>query len=402
MMKRKMMVPLILAGVLALGLGARSATRTAQAQGDAKTVKVDDFESGLVGWSAVKLSEATGFGEDGEAKLSVTNDKQQVKTGKGSLFYSYDVAPNTLRLLAMQRALNLKEMKSLRLWVKCSNATVVLVGVTEKGGASYQEFVYCPQGTWQEVVINLDELTPDDPAKDSNRKLDLDQIESLQIADLSSFLVMLLPELKGARVMWLDDVEFSSKPVTQSTGAAKNAAGKPVHVVDNFETPTIRWVPLSFELAVQPKIGAFDSTLTIDPSAPPGGGKQSLKATYPRQGMKVNVLLRGVERVDLKQATALNLWLKTSRDGTFVVGVKEKDESNYRQIVELKAGDGWKEFTYALSSFMLEDNSQDENNKLDADQIKEITIADASTLLGGSAVGDNDLWVDEVQFALGN
>lgn len=401
-MTHKMMVTLILASVLALGIGARCMPRPAQAQGDTKTVKVDDFESGLLGWAAIKLSEATGFGLDSEAKLSVTNDKQQVKAGKGSLFYSYDVAPNTIRLLATQRAWDLKEMKSLRLWVKCSHATVVLVGVTEKGGANYQEFVYCPQGTWQEVVINLDELTLDDPAKDSNRKLDLDQIESLQIADLSSFLVMLLPELKGARVMWLDDVEFSSKPVTPSTGAAKNAAGKPVHIVDNFETPVIRWVPLSFELAVQPKIGAFDATLTIDPSAPPGGGKQSLKATYPRQGMKVNILLRGVEKVDLKQATALHVWLKTSRDGTFFLNLKEKDESTYRQIVELKAGDGWKEFTYALSSFTLDDNSQDENNKLDAEQIKEITIADATTLLGGGAGGDNDLWVDEVQFALGN
>lgn len=401
-MTRKMMVTLILAGVLALGIGARNATRTAQAQNDAKTVKVDDFESGLLGWSAIKLSEATGFGLDGEAKLSVTNDKQQVKTGKGSLFYSYDITPNTVRLLAMQRALDLKEMKSLRLWVKCSNATIVLVGVTEKGGANYQEFVYCPQGTWQEIAVNLDDLTLDDPAKDSNKKLDLDQVESLQIADLSSFLVMLLPELKGARGMWLDDVEFSSKPVAQSTGATKNAAGKPVHLVDNFETPVIRWVPLSFELAAPPKIGAFDATLAIDPSAPPGGGKQSLKATYARQGMKINVLLRGVEKVDLKQATALSLWLKTSRDGTFHLNVKEKDESTYRQVVELKAGDGWKELTYALSSFMLQEDSQDENNRLDAEQIKEITLSDVTPLFGGGAGGDNDLWVDEVQFALGN
>ncbi|MCS6862200.1 MAG: CIA30 family protein, partial [Abditibacteriales bacterium] len=392
---------LILASVLALGIGARHATRSAQAQGDAKTVKVDDFESGLLGWAAIKLSEATGFGLDGDAKLSVTNDKQQVKTGKGSLFYSYDIAPNTIRLLAMQRAWDLREMKSLRLWVKCSHATVVLVGLTEKGGANYQEFVYCPQGTWQEVTVNLDELTPDDPAKDSNRKLDLDQIESLQIADLSSFLVLLLPELKGARVMWLDDVEFSSKPVTQSTGATKNAAGKPVHIVDNFETPVIRWAPLSFELAAQPKIGAFDATLTIDPSAPPGGGKQSLKATYPRQGMKVNVLLRGVEKMDLKQATALHLWLKTSRDSTLHLSIKEKDESTYRQIVELKPGDGWKELTYALSSFMLQEDSQDENNRLDAEQIKEITLADVTTVFGGAG-GDTDLWVDEVQFVLGN
>jgi len=402
MMERRMMVTLILAGVLALGSRATTVTEQAHAQDDAKTVKVDDFESGLLGWSAIKLSEATGFGLDSEAKLSVTNDKQQVKTGKGSLFYSYDVAPGAIRLVAIQRALDLKEMKSLHLWVKCSNATVVLVGVTEKGGANYQEFLYCPQGTWQEVAINLDELTLDDPAKDSNKKLDLDQIESLQIADLSSFLVTLLPELKGARVMWLDDVEFSSKPVARSTGATKNAAGKPVHLVDNFETPAIRWAPLSFELAAQPKIGAFDSTLAIDPSAPPGGGKQSLKATYARQAMKVNVLLRGVEKVDLQQATALNLWLKTSRDGTFIVSVKEKDESDYRHIIELKAGDGWKEFTYALSSFTLGDDSQDENNKLDPDQIKEITISDITPLLGGGAGGDNDLWVDEVQFVLGN
>jgi hypothetical protein len=390
-MKRTITITLGLAVVLALGVGA---------QDDIKTVKADDFESGLSGWMMFKVEEGKGFGVDADSKISVTNDAQQVKAGKGALFYSYELTPKTMRLLGLQRELNLTGMKSVRFYVKCSATTAVLFGIHEKGGADYHASIYCPGNAWQEVVVNLDELTLGGDSKDSNGKLDLDQIESLLVTDVGGFLVNLLPEIKGSRVMWLDDIVFSSKPVALTLGATKTTTGKSVYVIDNFESPLIRWSPASIELSATPKINIFDAPVTVDADVPSGGGKQSLKFTYTRKAMVLPVLMRDVEKLDLKQATDFNLRLKTSRDGTFVVTLKEKDESSYQQFVQLKSVEDWKELSYALSSFKLDDNSSDENGKLDADQIKEISIADATTLLMQDAGNENNLWMDEVQFSL--
>src|SRR5206468_876177 len=113
----------------------------------------------------------------------------------------YDITPKTIRVLALQKPMDLTGMKSLRLWVKCSQATAVVIGLGEAGGASYQTAAHCPAGAWQEVALNLDEFALDDPAKDANGKLDLDQITSLTVFDIGGFAALFLPDLKGSRTM---------------------------------------------------------------------------------------------------------------------------------------------------------------------------------------------------------
>src|SRR6185295_12580708 len=132
------------------------------------------------------------------------------------------------------------------------------------GGGTYQAAAHCTAGAWQELSVNLDELTPEDPAKDANGKLDLDQIASVTVLDVSSFLVNFLPNLKGTRTLWLDDVGFSSKAVTPSTGATQVTKVVPIFLVDNFETPVVRWIPLSLELAETPRFNVFDGEVKVD------------------------------------------------------------------------------------------------------------------------------------------
>ena len=386
-----------LAMVLALATGARG-------QEGPKTVKIDDFEGELSAWTAVKIEDGAGFGADGDSKVAINRDAQHVKSGRGSLVYAYELSPTAVRLLSIQRPKDFTGMKSLRFWVKCTSATAILIGLNETGGGNYQATVYCPAGAWQEVVLNLDEFVPDDPAKDRNGKLDLDEIESFTLMDLGSFLVRMLADVKGPRLMWLDDVEFSSAAAPQTTGPAKSAKGAPVHLVDTFESPAIRWVPVSFEIAETPRINLFDAAVAVDADASPGGGRQSLKMTYTRKAAKIQGLLRNLEKVDVKKATGLELALKTSQDGTFMVSVQEKDGSRYQKMVELKAADGWKKFSWAFKDLALADDSQDENGKLDADQIKEISLADITPVLPGCAgIGaEAVLRVDEVRFTLGD
>jgi hypothetical protein len=377
----------VLAAVVALG-----------AQDEQKTVRVDDFESELSGWTAIKIDDSTGFGVDEDSAVAVARDPAQVKSGKGALTYTYELSAATVRVLGVQRPLDLTGMKSVRFWVRCSHATAVLFGINERGGANYQTSFYCPAGSWQEFAVNLDELALDDPAKDANGKLDLEDVESLHVMDLGSFLVRLLPDLKGSRTLGLDDVEFSGKSLARTTGATKSARGDPVHLVDSFESAVIRWAPVGIEIGEGPKIRVFEAPLATDADA--RTGRQSLKMTYTRQAMKVQGLMRSLEKLDLAKASRLELGLKTSRDGMFIVSIEEKDGSRYQKVVELKAADGWKGLSFPLAEFTKADDSQDENDALDAGQIKEMSIADFTTLAGAGTGAENVLRVDEVFFAL--
>lgn len=362
-----------------------------------RKVKVDDFEGELAGWSALKL-DGGGIAEDGDAKLALVKEAAHVKSGKGALSYAYEVVPGSLRLLALQRELALEGMKSLRLFVKCSAATAVVVSLNERGGASYQCSVTCAAGAWQEIAVNLDELAVDDPAKDDNGRLDPGEVVSLHVLDIAGFVSTILPELKGPRTLELDEVAFSTRAVPATTGPAQVTKVVPAYRVDSFETAVIRWIPISVDFADGPKFGLFQVLASIDASAPPAGGKQSLQFTYPRHATKVHGLMRGVEKVDLSSARSVDLWMKTSADGTYILNLEEKDGSRYNVKLELHSADGWKSFSFQLADFVLADDSQDENAKLDPGQIKQVLIADATGLLGGAAADSATLWIDEVLF----
>lgn len=377
-----MRITILLAGLLAFG------------QDAGKIVTIDDFESELSGWTALKIDDGAGLVPDEESKVAHIRDGQNTRLGRGALSYVYDLNPAALRVLSLQRPKDFTGTESLRFWLKSACATSFTASLVETGGAVYQAPFYSPAGTWQEIVLNLDELLPDDASKDRNGKLDLDEIESIRLQDAGCFLVRLLPDLKGPRLLWLDDVVLSSKPAPRTTGPTKS-----IHLVDSFESPLIRWTPVSIEVGGTPRINVFDSAISIDSDAPGGGGKQSLRISYVREAMKIQAFLRNLEKADLRKATALELSLRTSRDGTFVLGIEEKDGSRYNQLLELKAGDGWKAFSHRLDGFGLAQDSQDENKVLDAGQIKEISLIDLSPMIAGST-GETVVRVDQVRFAL--
>ena len=363
-----------------------------------KKIAVADFEGDLGEWTAMRLGEA-GVGPDTDSKVAITRDAGSVKSGKGALSYTYDITPKTVRVLALQKPMDLTGMKSLRLWVKTSQATAVVIGLADASGASYQTSAHCAAGKWQEIAVNLDELIVDDPAKDPNGKLDLDQVGSLTIFDIGGFLALFLPDMKGTRTIALDDVAFSSKPVVLTTGATQVTKVVPIHLVDNFESPVIRWLPISVDFSEAPKFSLFEAGVAVDKDVPDGGGRQSLKFYHPRKGRKIHGILRNLEKIDLSKATALDLSVKASHDGTYFVAIEEKGGARYNKKLDLLLGD-WKSYSWKLSDFTLAEDSRDDNGKLDPDQIKQITIADVTALMGGNEADEVHLWVDNVIFTL--
>jgi hypothetical protein len=386
-----MKIPVTIATILVLAavLGAQ----------EKRPVKIDDFEGELSGWVAMKADE-NGLAEDGEATLAITHEPALVKAGKGSLSYGFTVEPKVARILVLKSPPDLTGMKSLHLWVRCDKATAIVISLSESGGGTYQTSATVAAGAWQEVSVNLDEFVLDDPSKDPNGKLDLDQVTSIQILDVGTYLVNFLPGIKGPRKIWLDDFTFSPVAAPVTSGRTQVTKVVPVFLVDNFETSVVRWFPLSVEFGETPKFNLFDAAVTIDREAPPGGGKQSLRFAYPRREKKAHGLMRNVEKIDLSLATGLDLWLKTSHDGTFIVSLEEKGGARYQKMMELKSAEGWKSVSLPLTEFTLAEDSKDDNGKLDADQLKQISIADISSLAGGAETDENRLWIDTVQFTL--
>ena len=59
--------------------------------------------------------------------------------------------------------------------------------------------------------------------------------------------------------------------MTVSTGPAQVTRVVPIHLVDNFETSVIRWIPISVDFSDGPKFNLFDAAVAIDKEVPEGG-----------------------------------------------------------------------------------------------------------------------------------
>jgi hypothetical protein len=293
-------------------------------------------------------------------------------------------------------------MESIRFQVKCDAATILGFAAREKNGARYETFFYCPANKWQNIAIDLDALKPAADAKDDNGHLDLNDLTGVYLADAAGMFVDAFPGQEGGRILWLDDVEYSSQRVVpQNLQFSATAANQPL-VVDSFEGGTIQWIPLLLQTQPAFSINLTNADLSLDKQSAPDGGARSLKATYKRERGNAQVWLHPLENVNLRSAQVLELALRTTQDGVFLITVKEKDDSRYQQIVELKIGDGWKPLSWPLASLTLADDAKDENGRLDAAQIEEISIADITGAMPAEAdkgpLGTTSLWIDKVQF----
>jgi hypothetical protein len=365
------------------------------------------FDADPQGFTAISFKGAE-LQPDGDAKLSIA--KEQAKAGAGALEYAYKVEPGAFRALAAETRLP-KGTQSVRFWAKSSTTTAMLLSVRGGAGKAHQLTFYLPAHEWVPVAANFDELLPEQ--KREEPKVDVAQVTSVAFSDLATMLVnagdiaRFLPEFTGSRTLWLDELQFSAERVPQTLGPV-TADGAASYVVDNFETGTIRWTPVRAVLA-EMKFNIFPADMplkVVTEAAGPGmarspvepGGK-GLRASYRRAGQELVALVRSLEKEDLSRANRLRLSFNCSKKTLLLIQIKETDDSEYQHIVMPENSVGWQSLNLALTDFALGENSRDENNSLDASQIKEITIVDASLFLGG---GDEDvtLDLDAVSFTL--
>jgi len=105
-------------------------------------------------------------------------------------------------------------------------------------------------------------------------------------------------------------------------------------------------------------------------------------------------------------AQGVRFWLRSSEYALTTVLLAETDGSAYIAVFSSLPGT-WQEVALGLGEFQLMDNTQDENGKLDADQIAAIGFGDVIFMLDAVArqmpfilapdLGPRMLWVDDLQ-----
>ncbi len=393
------------AAAAALAVAATAAAPGARAQGGPGQY---GFNEEAAPFNAIQLKDGQ-LGADPNGAVKITRDQGQFKEGTGALAYTYRIEPNVFRGVAAEARLP-AGTQSVRLWVRSSTRTILVLTAREEAGKDFQLQFMVPANEWTPLSANLDEFTTEGGG---TAKLQADQVRYLGVYDLATMLASspelakLIPDLQTQRTVWLDDLRFEAARQPQGGGLTQ-AGGKPAYLVDSFETGLVRWLPARVNIN-GPTFTLFPDNVTLrvaPEAAGPGmartatepGGK-GLRFTYNRAAGELYALVRTLEGVDLSKATKLNLSMNLSRKSFFLIQVKEKDDSEYRYVVMPDNSTGWQNLSLAWSDFSLGDDSKDENNRLDPDQIKEMSLVDASTL-AGQETGEVSLDLDALWFQL--
>jgi len=132
-----------------------------------------------------------------------------------------------------------------------------------------------------------------------------------------------------------------------------------------------------------------------------GGGKGALEATYSwgdRQGV---VEVFAARNLAVPGGSVLSFRIRTSEPTSISFAVTEQDGSMYQGFLCQPAG-AWSLVQARLPELQLMDNSQDEDGKLDVDQITEVSFQDLANLGGeleralGWKTGEQKMWLDDV------
>lgn len=139
-------------------------------------------------------------------------------------------------------------------------------------------------------------------------------------------------------------------------------------------------------------------------------GAGSLRFSFPARGAAPGELpgALGVQLQGLTEAKCLHLALQTSVAGPCAIALREADESNYMVFTYLTA-DEWHVLDLPLGEFRLDEHGQDENGRLDPEQVNGLLIADPGVFLSQAVASgkfpffytrpsQRTLWLDEVEF----
>jgi len=359
---------------------------------------LDDFEKLSGRWVAVRVGEKDPLTLDAGDSLKITSEPENVTEGKGALEYHYQVVGNGPMALMGSLSLRLNDPRSLSVWMKTSEPSMIALNLSERDGSSYMAPVFTSGGAWQLVKLGLTDFSLDEHSKDENGQLDGNQVGSIGFIDAAAMFGGLGAEAGATRTLWLDELLANDQDPPARQVSKDGAGGKLVYI-DDFEQGAPAWIGLTlsgFAGGGQPKITMDKGTTISLTDKEAAAGKGALQCGYFAPEASLFALLHFWGNVPLTGATELRFSLKSKFDAKLMVTVEERDGSGYNLQLDASGGEKWQQHQLRLADFTLADDKVDENGKLDPDQLKQVTLIDMSGAVGEP--GQNVLWLDEVAF----
>ncbi|RYG26652.1 hypothetical protein EON82_02495 [bacterium] len=333
------------------------------------------FAAGEDGWTAAQLVGTGG-------KVSVVRDPDHLKVGTGSLRLDYSVKVGEMSAASLPVADGaLAKMGSIHFWVRPDQNSPLIVNLQEKNGAQYSCSISAAKGVWQEVEMGIQDFLPSlDPGSvpDPNGRLNADEIVSISFFDLNQFLGQvealagLLGVQQGPRAVYLSDFLVTTKPMPDATAAGE-------YVIDAFDRPHPAWTVLNATPGIVSEAPLNARALRIDYNLPSG------KAAGAFKPLRLGALV-AKKTLAFRAATANACQL--------VVQLEEKGGGKYNYAFRMPGGSTPVDQNVVLSEMKPADDSKDDNDKLDLEEVKQITFIDLTALL--EAPGKNTLWIGRV------
>lgn len=354
---------------LALGVALAPVAR-AQAAPDA--LLQETFESGAPLWRSV----------GDEAKVSLTHEAANVKTGGAALRFDYIVAAGKLHALFLPTPTGIPlQAHSFHFWIKADYATSLAVELQERGGGRYQAIFTVAPVSWQEVNLAPDDFIlsgdSDDPP-DPDHKLDLDQAQAITIRDLKEFYlqsqnpetVKLFQAQAGAHSLYLDDFVVSKTPLAPAFDLADGTLE-----LDDFTRPQIAWIAVG-ALRLSHVIG-----LNLKNAAPKLTDPPALQADYRQVLGTVVGLAKRLPRGSLAGMARLQFNVASLKPATLLVQLEAKNGAKYNAPVVVPGGGVVKAVSLPFAAFTPELDSANHNARLDLAEAQQLLIVDITGII---------------------
>lgn len=346
------------------------------AQAPAQPFIHQTFEENDAGWQAMSVI-------GGSGKPSITHDAADVKEGKGALAFDYKVEKGSLAALILPTPNGLlTKARAIRFWIKTDYAAPLVVSLQEHEGGRYLAMFTSPAGKWQQVELSPGDFYLSDDAndpKDPDNKLDLNEVESIGIVDVSQIfaqgdanMVSLLGIKLGAHRLVMDDFSVSAEPLAAAATSEKEVRLEPMN------RPQISWWGLG--------------ALTLGQAANEPLDTKSLQVDYHGAPMKASGFIKRIHRGKLVGTDHITFTCASIKPAKLMVQLEERDGGKYNVMIDVPGGKKPTEFTFKYSELIQADDSKDANNKLDLDEVQKIVFMDVQAWVDMSE-RDNTLWI---------
>ena len=317
-------------------------------------------------------------------RLMSVQEAGVVREGIGALQFEYEAEPDRL-LFFSKGDLSLEGIRCVSFWVRTDSPSILVVALDELDGSSYSYMVSTRAAEWHYVSAELSDFRLGDDSSDENDRLDVGEVRSIAVGDLTVLLSEHFAEhfrlagyeKQGLHRLWLDEMIFSPGLKT-----SRHAPSGRI-VLDDLEGALEGWG------CFEPGLGTVSH---VQGAGEARSGAGALEFRYrSEQGRlaaaaRIGLNLRGLGTIAFQVRSEHDAWL--------AAGLMEHDESSYVHPFQVTSGE-WIEKEIPLEAFILGEDSDDENWRLDPDQVFTFFIADISSFAGG-AEGPNAIRVDDL------